>query len=285
MLALTLLVLAAAPASPPAAPDEVFAGCQASPVQGGGMWSCQGFMASIADISGAGVEVAADAHFAGMKASIKGELAVKPTTFTAGGKSWPARAFSVTRPPETRAVFEGVMLAFEAPNGAVRLITCGSATGGPGGKRCPGILAHLAESGPPASMRPGPDAKAMFVDVELPVPKGCTLTEASPVRFQLTCGETAFLSYFRLQTPDELPNVEKLVSSQLIKGVPGAKEKPAKACKLGGVKTRCSIIESEDAVFYLASAVVRGAPVSLHCGQEKSRPGFHPVCAKLFSWK
>jgi hypothetical protein len=79
--------------------------------------------------------------------------------------------------------------------------------------------------------------------------------------------------------------VSGLIREQLLNGVPGAKEGKAKDCKLGGVKTRCTVIETADAVFYVAGAVVKGKPVALQCGQEKSRKGIHPVCAKVFAWK
>jgi hypothetical protein len=290
MLTLTLAVLAAAPAAAAESAvdlskSKVFSGCKATPIQGGGMFACEGFMASVSDVEGTSVQVAAEAHLAGMRASINGEVTVEEVTFKAGDKSWPGQRFSVTRPPETKAVFEGTMLAFKAPNGAARLITCGAPPGGPADSRCPPVLAALAENGPPPQLRPDPNASAKFIDQDIPPPEGCKLTESAPNRFQLTCGTTAFLSYLGLNSADELPRVSGLIREQLLNGVPGAKEGKAKDCKLGGVKTRCTVIETADAVFYVAGAVVKGKPVALQCGQEKSRKGIHPVCAKVFAWK
>jgi hypothetical protein len=257
--------------------------CRPAAIQGGALWNCEGFIASVTEFGGE-VEATVRAHLLGMRASLGGEVNAIEIQLTLAGKTWPGYAFRVTRPPDTAVLFEGNLIAFKVGT-AVRLVTCGAVPGSRGGGKCSQIMTALAERGAPPDLKPGPDEKAKFVDRELETPAGCKLTERSDARFQLTCGQTAFLSYIKTNTAEDLQRVSALVRTQLLEGVPGAKQVADKPCKLGGVATACTVLESADTVFFLASAVVKGAPVAVQCGQERSRKGFHPVCASVLGAK
>jgi hypothetical protein len=280
--ALILLTLALG-AAPTDARIPGLEACRPAAIQGGALWNCEGFIASVSEVGGE-VDASVRAHLIGMRTSLGGEVDVIETQLTLSGKTWPGYAFRVTRPPDTQALFEGTLIAFKV-GVAVRLVTCGAVPGSPGGGKCPQIMTVLAERGAPPALKPGPNEKAKFVDRELETPPGCKLTERSDARFQLTCGQTAFLSYIRTNTAEDLQRVSALVRTQLLQGVSGAKQVANKPCRLGGVATACTVLESADTVFFLASAVVKGAPVAVQCAQEKSRKEFHPVCAGVLAAK
>lgn len=265
-----------------AAAEEVLAGCKVSPVSGGIQFTCDGLIGSSSEFPNLGVKAAMESQLAGIKSAIKGEMTESETTFTEGKKSWKGVKLSVKRPGEEKASFEGTMLGTDK-KGTARLSFCGAATSKPAAaERCRKILPALVESGPAPYLKA--PAAPKFAGKEVVIPKDCKTIDSSEKHFRIGCGESAFVAALTLADPKEMAAITATLKEQLIKGVPGASAGADRECKVGGVKTTCSVVNAGDgndgAVFLLGAAMVAGSPVSVQCAHSTAQ-GIHPICAGM----
>jgi hypothetical protein len=280
------LALAAAPlASRSAEPSPLLEGCQRAPTVGGVQFLCGDLLVSVSDMPGVSAKETVPTVLAGIRSAVQGEVTTGEISFTAGGRTWPGTQISV-RGPDGKVGYEGVLIAFDSGGGATRIVQCGSKPGGAATERCPLLVPALADSGPaPYAVAPG---EPRFLGRKVAVPKGCQTLEANDMGFRIACADGGFAAHVRLGRPEDMAKFVAALNEQLVRSIPGAAERPERACRIGGAKARCKVIAARNGaerfVFLVGAAQVKGVPVSVQCGQPEGRKGVHPVCAGLIGW-
>jgi len=277
-----LLLVAAAAGARPEVRDLV-KDCTISPIADGVRLTCQQLVASVTDHVDLDLAQARETQLGGLKAAIKSPVTTSVVPYGAGGKSWNATRIDVAG-REGTVSFQGHLLGASIGRGS-RLAFCGAPPAKPElVARCPPLLAALMEQGP-GPLAP-PAQAPRFLGNAVTVPPGCQTLGASENQFRIQCSQ-AFLAYLRVETAGDLPKMETVLRQQLIKALPEAHAGEDRPCKIAGVSTQCHTVAIRDAsalfVVYTGTAIVRGAPALIQCGQFGAQKGAHPVCAPLLA--
>jgi len=279
-MVLAVLVLVAAAADLRALVKD----CTISTIPVGVRLTCEQLVASVTDQADLELAQAREFHLAGLKVAIKTRVTTSVVPYVTGGKSWDATRIDVAD-RDGRVSFQGHLLGASMGRGS-RIAFCGAPLAKPQlVARCPELLAALMAQGP---VPLAPPARApQFLGEAVTVPPGCRTLDASENQFRIQCGQTAYLAYLRVESTDELPKMEAMMREQLIKAFPEAQAGEDRPCKLAGVSTQCRTISMRDAsaqfVVYTATAVVRGVPVLIQCGQLGEQKRTHLLCAPLLA--